>query len=315
MAYEIKANGNVLKYARPGSYVVIHGSIVSTHVDADSDGRKIIPAGTLVFAGSESLRKFAVAQKMNDYDGASTEAILCNDVDVTSGIANATFLIVGEIDADYLGELPYGAGAALKANGLSINGDYTEASYNPNLAFSCTPSTTEAGKMKIAAVTPVIGSAHTYMYGVQVNRPAVGDDLSDDNDWAAYTLGTEITVAESITFVLAEVDDDGLVVKCGAAASAPAATPELLTFVCTDHDTAASTQIASVDPVLTEGNSYKVVVNEDTIPPVGTDATAIGAAYTLEAAIAAVNAQPILLLEVDGGSLVVGAGVADAVVA
>lgn len=87
-----------------------------------------------------------------------------------------------------------------------------------------------------------------------------------------------------------------------------------LTFVCTDHATAGATQIASVSPVLTGGNSYLYKVNGG-LPGYGEVMTGKGwAAYTLAAAIPVVNANSISLIEVSAASVALKGGMSPAVV-
>lgn len=89
--------------------------------------------------------------------------------------------------------------------------------------------------------------------------------------------------------------------------------PEL-TFVCTDHATAGATQIASVSPALTGGNSYLYKPNAE-LPSVGDDLTGQAwAPYTLAAAMPAINGWTITLVEVSTGDIVVKGGQALAVV-
>jgi len=92
----------------------------------------------------------------------------------------------------------------------------------------------------------------------------------------------------------------------------------ILTFVCADHATEGSTQIATVSPTLTAGSSYVVQVgNAVAKPPVGTDLTGDTdwAAYTLADAITATNGVLVTLCEIDADGLVVKCGSSAAVVA
>lgn len=87
-----------------------------------------------------------------------------------------------------------------------------------------------------------------------------------------------------------------------------------LTFVCTDHATAGATQIASVSPVLTGGNSYMYKVNGG-LPIYGELMTGKGwAAYTLAAAIPVVPANSISLIEVSAANLALKGGMSPAVI-
>jgi hypothetical protein len=147
-----------------------------------------------------------------------------------------------------------------------------------------------------------------------VTFPELGTDISAYDD---YTLDAGITAAVGQLVNLFEVDGDGKLLKAGYAMAVvePDAPPEL-TFTCTDHATEASTQIASVSPALTGGNSYLVAVGEFEIPEVGLDMTEDTdfAAYTLTDAIAATNGDTVTLVEIDADSKVVKGGQALAVV-
>ena len=76
------------------SYLVTLPALVSNSgVDADSDGRKILRAGTPL-AGTITARGTAFTKT----NGNTARAILLHDVDVTNGNGNATIILAGCVD-------------------------------------------------------------------------------------------------------------------------------------------------------------------------------------------------------------------------
>ena len=76
------------------SYLVTLGAqVTNTGVDADSNGRKILRAGTPL-AGDIEKRDTAFTKT----NGNTARAILLHDVDVTAGAENATIIIAGCVD-------------------------------------------------------------------------------------------------------------------------------------------------------------------------------------------------------------------------
>lgn len=87
-----------------------------------------------------------------------------------------------------------------------------------------------------------------------------------------------------------------------------------LTFTCVDATTAGCTKVTSVSPTLTGGNSYYYKVN-GALPGYGESIVGkYWAAYTLGGDIPVVNGNNVALIEVTSGNLVVGGGIAPAVV-
>lgn len=71
-----------------------------TGVNAGSDGRKIIPAGTPVGGATSALEdETAVLTVVSD---GTAQGILEHDVDVTDGTANGTMIVAGYINANRL---------------------------------------------------------------------------------------------------------------------------------------------------------------------------------------------------------------------
>lgn len=90
----------ILKF--PDHYVAIAVTVDDTGVTAGADGKKIVPAGTIIGGGflADETKK---ATKKND---ANAEGLLFNDVDVTYGPAPGAAIIHGFIAVDKLPEAP-----------------------------------------------------------------------------------------------------------------------------------------------------------------------------------------------------------------
>lgn len=99
----------ILKF--PDHYVNLAITVDDTGVVANAEGKKIVPAGTLMGGGvlaSETVKATAV-------NGAGTEGVLFYDVDVTYGPAPGALTIHGFIDLDKIPAAPTAeAIAALK---------------------------------------------------------------------------------------------------------------------------------------------------------------------------------------------------------
>lgn len=90
----------ILKF--PDHYVNVAVTVSDTGVAANAEGKKIVPAGTILgggFLASESVQ----AVKTN---AAGAEGVLFNDTDVTHGPAPGAALIHGFIALDKLPEAP-----------------------------------------------------------------------------------------------------------------------------------------------------------------------------------------------------------------
>lgn len=99
----------ILKF--PDHYVALAVTVDDTGVTANSDGKKIVPAGTIVGGGFlTDDTEYAVKK-----NSADAEGVLLNDVDVTYGPASGAAIIHGFIAIDKLPEAPHAdAIAALK---------------------------------------------------------------------------------------------------------------------------------------------------------------------------------------------------------
>lgn len=82
------------------------------------NGKKIIPAGTIVGAEASVLTERATVLTVTKEDGvANAQGVLVNDVDVTNGTATGTLLISGFVDLD---KMPEDAAALVEdATGLT----------------------------------------------------------------------------------------------------------------------------------------------------------------------------------------------------
>ena len=69
--------------------------VANTGVTADSEGKKIIKAGTPVYG---SLRARNTAFTISGVSGAKPAGVILHDVDVTSGKKNSQIVIFGTID-------------------------------------------------------------------------------------------------------------------------------------------------------------------------------------------------------------------------
>lgn len=84
-------------------------TISAAHVPLDADGKKIVKAGTFLGtaeAGKSILRDGAYAQPTN---GAPTEGLLFNEVDVTHGDREASMLYMGTVGLDRIPDPPNAA--------------------------------------------------------------------------------------------------------------------------------------------------------------------------------------------------------------
>lgn len=89
----------ILFYTDPQVSVGIQ--VTNTGVSADSDGRKILKAGTPV-SGSLEARGTAFVKASTTEGVSNAVGVLLHDVDVTAGAENATLLIFGFVDLNKL---------------------------------------------------------------------------------------------------------------------------------------------------------------------------------------------------------------------
>lgn len=78
------------------SYMVtLPARVTNTGISADSDGKKIIKAGTPLYG---NIEKRDTAFTVSGSEGATPSAIILHDVDVTAGAENATIVLAGVVD-------------------------------------------------------------------------------------------------------------------------------------------------------------------------------------------------------------------------
>lgn len=90
----------ILKF--PDHFVALAITVNDAGVTTDADGKKIVPAGTIM-GGGVLADPTALSVKSND---ENAEGVLFNDVDVTYGPASGALLIHGFPDLAKLPEAP-----------------------------------------------------------------------------------------------------------------------------------------------------------------------------------------------------------------
>lgn len=90
---------------------------------------------------------------------------------------------------------------------------FVSAGTLPLLTFVCADGTA-AGATKIASVSPALTGGNYYLYKLNADLPALGEDLTSDH-WAAYTLGDDIPAVNGWTVTLVECSTGDIVVKGG----------------------------------------------------------------------------------------------------
>ena len=85
----------------PDNAFSIGVQVTNTGVSANSEGRKIIPAGTPVGSTVNVLetRNTVLVVTNSAADGKNAQGVLRHDVDVTNGATDATLIVRGEIDS------------------------------------------------------------------------------------------------------------------------------------------------------------------------------------------------------------------------
>ena len=84
-------------------YTAITVNVSATGITAGDDGRKIVPAGTVIGGVLEDPTQSAVIAEGGSSEGAvAAEGVLMHDVDVTAGDALGTMIIRGVLDGTKL---------------------------------------------------------------------------------------------------------------------------------------------------------------------------------------------------------------------
>jgi hypothetical protein len=96
-------NKTILKF--PDHYVNVAVSVSDAGVVANAEGKKIVPAGTILGGGvlADPTLKATIV------NGATSEGVLFSDVDVTYGPAPGSLLIHGFVDLNKLPAAPVAA--------------------------------------------------------------------------------------------------------------------------------------------------------------------------------------------------------------
>lgn len=80
------------------SYMVTLGAqVTNTGIDADSNGKKILKAGTPLY-GDITKRDTAFVKATTTEGVSNATAVLLHDVDVTAGAENGTIILAGCVD-------------------------------------------------------------------------------------------------------------------------------------------------------------------------------------------------------------------------
>lgn len=103
----------ILKF--PDHYVALAVTVSDEGVAANDDGKKIVPAGTIL-GGGFIEDDTVLAIKSN---GSNAEGVLFNDTDVTHGPASGSAIIHGFIETGKLPEAP-AAGAKTALNQIKF---------------------------------------------------------------------------------------------------------------------------------------------------------------------------------------------------
>ena len=107
--------------AFPDHYVAAKAVVDASLVVAGSDGKKILPAGTIVGGGTGTGFLNDSANKIGLQNDADAEGVLMEDVDVTYGDAYGSVLIHGFVNLDKLPTAPDAAAVtALKGRVVFI---------------------------------------------------------------------------------------------------------------------------------------------------------------------------------------------------
>lgn len=96
MVKDMGTGHEILKFAT--GWEAITGTVTNTGVDAGSDGRKILKAGTILGPSTNGKTILVDRDKAKVTSSSDAECVLLEDTDVTSGEAVAPLLTKGYID-------------------------------------------------------------------------------------------------------------------------------------------------------------------------------------------------------------------------
>ncbi|VBB05575.1 Hypothetical protein LUCI_0785 [Lucifera butyrica] len=95
---------NILRF--PDHYAAVPVIVDDTGITADEDGKKIVPAGTIIAGVGGKALADPDNIKVAHANTADAEGVLLNDVDVTYGSHGGAMLIHGFLKTDKLPETP-----------------------------------------------------------------------------------------------------------------------------------------------------------------------------------------------------------------
>ncbi|WP_028982844.1 hypothetical protein [Sporolactobacillus terrae] len=109
---ELTNTKGILKF--PDHYVAISVTVDDAGITTNADGKKIVPAGTILGGGfiGNSTNKAKKAVTAGDPAASDAEGVLLTDVDVTYGAASGAAVIHGFIDTTKLPAAPTAEEAA-----------------------------------------------------------------------------------------------------------------------------------------------------------------------------------------------------------
>ncbi|MFJ8099392.1 hypothetical protein [Lysinibacillus sp. NPDC096212] len=94
----------ILKF--PDHYVNLAITVSDKGVTANAEGKKIIPAGTILGGGVLEDESVQAVKASSNENGSNAEGVLFNDVDVTYGPASGALLIHGFVALEKLPKAP-----------------------------------------------------------------------------------------------------------------------------------------------------------------------------------------------------------------
>ena len=203
-------------------YTAITVNVSQTGVEAGSDGKKIVPAGTVIGGVLADMTQEAVAA---DGSTVAAEGVLYHDVDVTDGVALGTMIVRGVIDAT---KLPVAITSAQKEqlkNIIFVGADVSDSVADIDWLVSKTGYTTvpikvsatgveanAAGK-KIVSAGTVLGGALANDNGA-VTASTAATDNSNNPTPAEGILLYDVDVtngkADGVLLIAGIVDEEGL---------------------------------------------------------------------------------------------------------
>ena len=88
---------NTILIGQESFYIALPARVINTGLTADSNGKKILKAGTPL-SGNIENRDTAFVKATTSSGASNATAVLLHDVDVTSGANNGTIVLAGCID-------------------------------------------------------------------------------------------------------------------------------------------------------------------------------------------------------------------------